>query len=81
MCFVIIFYKEALYFMKLTHKKVCHELQTTEPVELLIKKLFPPDEQEPIERLLKLAENPMVNFWAYYDEGVFCGQRLVGRLA
>ena len=63
--------------MKLTHKKVCHELITTEPVELLIKELFPPEEQEPIERLLKLAENPMVNFWAYYDEDVFCGMTYV----
>ena len=63
--------------MKLTHKKVCHELITTEPVELLIKELFPPEEQEPLERLLKLAENPMVNFWAYYDEDVFCGMTYV----
>lgn len=63
--------------MKLTHKQVCHELGTTEPVEHLIKDLFPPDEQEPIERLLKLSENSMVNFWAYYDEDVFCGMTYV----
>ena len=63
--------------MKLTHKKVCHELNTVEPVEYLIKDLFPPEEQEPIERLLKLAENPMVNFWAFYDEDVFCGMTYV----
>ena len=63
--------------MKLTHKKVCHELNTAKPVEALIKDLFPPEEQEPIERLLKLAENPMVHFWAYYDEDVFCGMSYV----
>ena len=63
--------------MKLTHKKVCHELNTTEPVEKLIKDLFPPDEQEPMERLLTLAKNPMVNFWAYYDGDVFCGMTYV----
>ena len=63
--------------MKLIHKKVCHELNTTEPVEKLIKDLFPPDEQEPIERLLTLARNPMVIFWAYYDEDLFCGMTYV----
>lgn len=63
--------------MQLTHKKVCHELNTTEPVEHLIRDLFPPEEREPIERLLKLAQNPMVNFWAYYDEDVFCGMTYV----
>ena len=63
--------------MKLTHKKVCHELGTTAPAESLIKDLFPADEQEPMDYLLKLAENPMVNFWAYYDEDVFCGMTYV----
>ena len=63
--------------MKLTHKKVCHELGTAKLVEHLIQDLFPPEEQEPIERLLKLAENPMVHFWAYYDEDTFCGMSYV----
>ena len=63
--------------MNLIHKKVCHELGTAEPVDLLIKDLFPPEEQNPIDYLLKLAENPMVNFWAYYDDDVFCGMSYV----
>lgn len=59
--------------MNLTHKKICYELNTVEPVENLIKSSFPPDEQEPMERLLDLAQRPMVNFWAYYDDENFCG--------
>ena len=59
--------------MNLNHKIVCHGLGTAELVESLIKSSFPPDEQEPIERLLTLAKKPMVNFWAYYDDDVFCG--------
>ena len=53
--------------MSLTHKKICYELNTVEPVENLIKSSFPPDEQEPMEYLLDLATRPMVNFWAYYE--------------
>lgn len=63
--------------MKLIRKKVCRELGTAEKVEELIKDLFPPEEQEPIDRLLKMAEDPMVHFWAYYDEDVFCGMTYV----
>lgn len=59
--------------MNLTHKKICYECNNVAPVENLIKSSFPPDEQEPMERLLDLAQRPMVNFWAYYDEGEFCG--------
>lgn len=59
--------------MNLTKKKICYELNTVEPVENLIKSSFPPDEQESMELLLRLAEKPMVNFWAYYDDDMFCG--------
>lgn len=59
--------------MNLNHKIVCHELGTAELVENLIQSSFPPDEQEPIERLLTMAEKPMVNFWAYFDDETFCG--------
>ena len=63
--------------MNFTRKKVCHELHTTEPVENLIKILFPPEEQNSIDYLLQLAKNPMVHFWAYYCEDVFCGMTYV----
>ena len=59
--------------MNLTYKQICYELNTVEPVEQLIKSSFPPDEQEPMELLLDLAQRPMVNFWAYYDDETFCG--------
>ena len=59
--------------MNLIHKKICYELNTVAPVENLIKASFPPDEQEPMELLLDLAQRPMVNFWAYYDDETFCG--------
>ena len=59
--------------MNLTYKKVCHELNTVEPVENLIKASFPPDEQEPMDFLLELSQRPMVNFWACYDDDTFCG--------
>lgn len=41
--------------------------------EALIKSAFPPDEQEPMSALISMAQNPMVNFWAYYDEDTYCG--------
>ena len=47
--------------MNLTKKKICYELNTVEPVEKLIKSSFPPDEQESMELLLRLAEKPMVS--------------------
>lgn len=47
--------------MNLTKKKICYELNTVEPVENLIKSSFPPDEQESMELLLRLAEKPMVS--------------------
>lgn len=59
--------------MILTYKKVCYELNTVEPVENLIKSSFPPEEQESMELLLTLGEKPMVNFWACYDDELFCG--------
>lgn len=41
--------------------------------ENLIKSAFPPDEQEPMTLLTELAQDPMVNFWAYYDGEDYCG--------
>lgn len=59
--------------MSLTFKNISYEEGNVDIVEKLIQSSFPPDEQESMEDLLKMAAKPMVNFMACYNDEEFCG--------
>lgn len=59
--------------VRLKARDVTRELADRAQIEGLVRRAFPPSEQQPMDTLLDVAQQDGVDFQAYYDGGTFCG--------